>query len=236
MNDPYRSTRRSRRPQVRDEVAAHIRELIAAGIAKPGQALRLEPLAAELDTSVTPVREALLLLERDGWVVQQPHRGFLVAHISEQDLMDTYFVYQIVAGELAARAAANATPELIKSLRAIASEIGTPGAHEQRLEELNYELHAVIYDAAESSRLVWFVEAASRYIPRRFWPVVEGWEELNATGHGPIIDAIEASDVDKARQLMADHIGAASRLLVAHLQKAGFFDVPVSDGVAPQAG
>src|SRR5262245_32352064 len=93
------------RPQLKDEAAAHIRELIVSGQVSPGQLLRLAPLAERLGASITPIREALLLLAQDGWVVQEPNRGFRIAAITRRDVEDAYLVQAFVAGELAARAA-----------------------------------------------------------------------------------------------------------------------------------
>lgn len=214
------------RAQLRDEAAAYIRELIISGQAAPGTLLRLGPLAEQIAASITPVREALLLLAQDGWVAQEPNRGFRVAPISRDDVEDSYLVQSFVAGELAARAAEQPTPAAIAELRRLDAEVaGLDGAHDyQRVEDLNYSLHGVIYALADSPRLVWFVQTASRFVPRRFWATIPGWLEHNRTQHGPVIDAVEAGDADLARELMAAHIRGAGALLVAHLDSISFWD------------
>lgn len=214
------------RAQLRDEAAAYIRELIVSGQAAPGTLLRLGPLAEQIDASITPVREALLLLAQDGWIVQEPNRGFRVAPISREDIDDSYLVQSFVAGELAARAAIQPTDEAIVELRRLDAEIAAldAGDDHQRVEDLNYRLHGVIYELADSPRFVWFVQAASRFVPRRFWATIPGWLEHNRTQHGPVIEAVEAGDTDRARELMASHICGAGALLVAHLDSISFWD------------
>lgn len=215
------------RHQLRDEAAAYIRELIVSGQAAPGTLLRLGPLAERIAVSVTPVREALLLLAQDGWVVQEPNRGFRVASIDRDDIDDAYLVQSFVAGELAARAAEQRTADGIELLRELDAEIRALGGGEheyQRVEDLNYRLHGVIYSLADSPRLVWFVQTASRFVPRRFWALIPGWLEHNHEGHGPIIDALAAGDRERARELMAAHIRRAGELLVAHLDSIAFWD------------
>jgi DNA-binding GntR family transcriptional regulator len=212
------------RSQLRDAAAAQIRELIMAGLARPGELLRLAPLAQQIDASVTPVREALLLLAQDGWVVQEPNRGFRVAAMQRKDVEDAYLVHGFVAGELARRAAAAEAPDKIARLRALDAEIKTlDGRDELREELVNYELHDGIYDLADSPRLVLFVTAASRFVPRRYWATIPGWREINRRDHEPIVDAIEAHDADRAAALMTAHIAAAGRLLLAHLDAVGFW-------------
>lgn len=221
------ATPASTRHQLRDEAAAYIRELIISGQAAPGTLLRLGPLADRVAASVTPVREALLLLAQDGWVVQEPHRGFRVAAIRRDDVDDSYLVQSFVAGELAARAAQQPTQESVEELRRLDAEIRALRGHEHdflHVEELNYRLHGVIYALADSPRLVWFVQAASRFVPRRFWALIPGWLEHNRDGHGPVIDAVAAGDDERARELMAEHIRRAGELLVAHLDSIGFWE------------
>lgn len=214
----------STRKQLRDGVATHIRELIVAGKVRPGDRLPLAALAKEVDASITPVREALLLLAQDGWIVQEPNRGFRVAEISRQDVEDAYLVHAYLAGELAARAAAKIDDAALDELRILDREIATlDGSDERRVEELNYALHGVVYRVANAPRLTWFIRAAGRFVPRRFWATIPGWLELNRSGHAPIIEALATGDAKRARRLMSDHIQRAGDLLVAHLDTSAFW-------------
>jgi DNA-binding GntR family transcriptional regulator len=222
------------RLQLRDGAAAFIRELIVAGQVRPGSHLKLNWLAEQLDLSVTPVREAMLLLAQDGWVVQEPHRGFRVAPIRRVDVGDAYLVHSFVGGELAARAAVRAEPGEIAKLRLLDERIrALTVADERRAEELNYELHAAIYAIANAHRLRWFVDAASRFVPRRFWATIPGWWEHNHDGHTAIVDAIEARDAEKARALMSEHLDRARDFLITHLDSIHFWD---ADAETTQVG
>jgi DNA-binding GntR family transcriptional regulator len=167
--------------------------------------------------SVTPVREALLRLAQDGIVVQEPNRGFYVAPIRPRDIADTYLVYSRVAGELAARAATRIEDAEIARLRELDDGMRALSAGEhERIEDGNFALHDLIYDAARSRRLTWFVVASARFVPRRFWTVVPGWLEWNRTAHIPIIDALEQRNPVAARAAMEAHALAAGDLLIAH--------------------
>jgi DNA-binding GntR family transcriptional regulator len=213
------------RTQVRDEAASYIRELIVSGQASPGQLLRLAPLAEQIGASITPVREALLLLAQDGWVVQEPNRGFRIAAIRRGDVEDAYLVQSLVAGELAARAAVAIDDDALQTLRDIDAEIQRREPDEGgTLEAANHRLHATIYAAGDSARLIWFVDAASRFVPRRFWGAIPGWHEHNRSGHAPIIDALAAHDPERSRAAMSGHLTAAGQLLVAHLDAIGFWE------------
>jgi DNA-binding GntR family transcriptional regulator len=217
-------SRTTKRLQLRDEVVSHIRQLIIAGKVLPGTVLRLAPLAETVQASVTPVREALLLLVQDGWVTQEPNRGFRVAAIRRVDVEDAYTVYSFVAGELASRAARSINEQELERLRALDHQIEVADRDDaERIEGLNYELHQVVYDAAESPRLVWFVDAASRFVPRRYWASIDGWWEHNRTGHAVIIQALAAGDSAAAGERMSAHVDQSGALLLAHLDRSGFW-------------
>jgi DNA-binding GntR family transcriptional regulator len=211
--------------QLRDDAAAHIRELIMSGQVAPGTLLRLAPLAERIRASITPVREALLLLSQDGWLVQEPNRGFRVAPLLRRDVSDAYLVYSFAAGELARRAALAVGEAEIAEMRALDEEIRALGDSDDkhRVEELNYKLHEVIWNASDSPRVLWLVNAASRFVPRRFWATIPGWPEFNRKSHGPIIDALERRDVEESGRLMSEHISRAGDLLVAHLDATRFW-------------
>jgi DNA-binding GntR family transcriptional regulator len=214
--------------QLREQAAAYIRELIVSGQAAPGKLLRLDPLAQTLGASVTPVREAMLLLTQDGWFVQEPNRGFRVAPIRRTDVEDTYLVYSFIAGELAARAADNATKEVVSELRRLDGAIAAIAAPAERaddhVEELNYDVHALVYKTADAPRLLSLLRIAMRFVPFRLWPTIPGWLAHNRVGHAPVIDAIEAADGERARAVMTAHIRTAGELLLNHLDSVGFWD------------
>src|SRR6516164_1747566 len=79
----------SKKP-LRDDIHALLRERIVKGGVPPGNRLQDVQLASELGVSRTPVREALLRLEREGLVESDPNRGFFVAPLSRQEVLEIY--------------------------------------------------------------------------------------------------------------------------------------------------
>ena len=78
----------ARRRGLADEVADQIREAIFAGVYPPGAQLREVELAAALEVSRGPVREALLRLEGEGLVRNEWHRGAIVVRLSARDAVE----------------------------------------------------------------------------------------------------------------------------------------------------
>ncbi len=68
------------------DLADHLRAAILRGQMLPGAQLRLDQLRMEHNVSLSPVREALLKLAGEGYVVAEDKRGFRVTPISRQNL------------------------------------------------------------------------------------------------------------------------------------------------------
>lgn len=68
----------------------YLESRIANGSLPPGTVLNPGDIASELGISKSPVREALLLLQREGLVTQKPRSGFLVSEMHHKDLNEIY--------------------------------------------------------------------------------------------------------------------------------------------------
>jgi len=206
------------RRQLSDEVSAHVRESIMSGRLRPGEFIRAERIAEELDLSATPVREGLLSLKGEGFVELKPRRGFVVAPLSAADVRDLFTAQSLLAGELAARAAGRmdvaGLDELDRSHTRLLKAAGEDDG--DAVEQLNHEFHRLINLAAGSPRLAWMLSIATRFAPRRFFASIPGWSEASAQDHAAILAALRAGDAAAARTAMARHMDNAGELLAAH--------------------
>jgi DNA-binding GntR family transcriptional regulator len=75
---------------LREQVADEIRNAIIEGRLKPNDHIPEIALTEQLGVSRTPVREALILLERETLVVSVPNRGCFVRAFNEQDVEDLF--------------------------------------------------------------------------------------------------------------------------------------------------
>jgi DNA-binding GntR family transcriptional regulator len=205
----------ARRQQLSDEAAAYARELIISGKLRPGEFIRLDHLASELDMSVTPVRQGLVTLRGEGFVRLEPRRGFIVSELHEEDILDMFSVQSFVAGELAAYAAQKITPEQTTRLGTIVSDIeaAAKSSSVSDAEALAHEFHEVVTQAAGRPKLAWIQHVTGRYEPRRFYAGLEGWEQLSTREHRAIFDALTAHDHDSARELMRIHVKHLGQLV-----------------------
>ena len=214
-----------RRPQLADEVATHLRALIMSGRLRPGERVRLEEVAEQLGVSITPVREALLTLRGEDMVELEPRKGYVVAPLSKQDIVDVFTVQGDIAGELAARAAVRLTAEHLAELSTVDRKLARTRKPED-LEPLEFEFHRTINRLAGARKLSWLLHAATRYTPGRLLSSDPGWRATMRTDHAALLAAFAAGDPAAARAAMARHFSDGADRLVKHLDDLGIWRAP----------
>jgi DNA-binding GntR family transcriptional regulator len=202
-----------------EETANYVRELIISGQLRSGSFIRPESIAAELAISTTPAREGLLELLGEGFLRLEPRRGFVVAPLSGKDICDVFRAQALLAGELAARAAAMIDEADIAHLEEIQTDLEEAARRHglDDVERLNFEFHRFINRTADAPKIGWFLRATLRYAPRRYYPVIGGWLQATIHDHRLMLDALKRGDADAARGCMTDHVESAGRLLAAHM-------------------
>jgi len=81
-----------------------LRQALTAGELAPGDKVRQEEIAAALGISLSPVREALAVLEREGQVTYRPRRGYFVTELDVDDLREIYELRALLEARAALRA------------------------------------------------------------------------------------------------------------------------------------
>jgi len=208
-----------------ESVANDVRDLVMSGRLRPGDVIAIDRLAETLGVSNTPVREALQILKVQGIVILEPRKGFRVARISRQDIEDLYTVHSGLAGELTRRAAVNIDADGLRLIERVQSEMQAASVVKDPLamEQLNAKLHSVLYQVADSPKLVWLLQITRAYLPRHFYSTMEGWSESVLSEHEEIIDALRRRDADSAAAAMESHIRRGGEVLVKFLETTGFW-------------
>ncbi|RDI33961.1 GntR family transcriptional regulator [Rhodococcus sp. AG1013] len=215
-----------RRPQLSDDVAVHVRNLIMSGGVRPGDYIRLDETAAELGVSVTPVREALLTLRGEGLVELVPHRGYVVAPLSRDDVNDLFWLQGRIAEELAIRATTLVDDDALAELGAMneqlrrAVELGDA----DRIEELEFGFHRILNRLAGARKLSWFLLNAARYTPVHFYSSDLDWGHEAVASHTRLLSALAARDTVAVATETRAHFEDGAKRLVRHLETVGIWD------------
>ena len=229
MSDQYPPVepRRGRRGSLADEVVTYVRDLILAGSLKPGTKIDQDAVGEVLDVSRSPVREALVILDREGLVEVTPRRGVSVADLTPDDIVDHYELFGVVAGRAAAMAAVSLKDDQIAELAAIHERFQHDSGED--LSALNDAFHRVINSAA-TRRTRWLLRHLVRSVPARYYEFIEGWDARAVEHHAAILEAIAARDPEGARRAMEEHLHQSGIAAAEFLQRHGYWSESEEDG------
>ena len=208
-----------------DSVADILRKAILDGSLKPGEPLHENALARQLAVSRSPIREALIQLERERLVVGRLNRPALVRKPSPEEIRQVYTIRSALEGIAARWAAEKATPALVAKLKRKAEElnkatIAAEDGADPRVAGLAVEFHGAIAEAAGSLELQHLLQSLCNQITLVMTAGLASLtrrraEEIHAE-HLALVAAIADGDGDRAEQLASAHVrGARDRLVHA---------------------
>lgn len=133
-----------------------IRGRIDAGEYMPGYRLVLAPIAAELDMSVVPVREAIRRLEAEQLVTFERNVGAQVSLVKETEYLHTMQTLALVEGSATGLAAPFITKDQITRARAVNETMreSLEAFDPTRFTELNLEFHAVLFETCPNPHIL----------------------------------------------------------------------------------
>lgn len=187
-----------------------LREGIYAGRFPLGTPLRQEELAAELEISRTPLREAMRMLEREGLLELDRNQGVRVVAPEPGTLLAAYELREVLDGLAARLAARSRLPDLPERLRSIIALQRTALRpwDAARYTSANVEFHGTIIAAAHNSFLTAQLPLV-HMTSQVFAPVAHvhaSRAESAVAEHVGIADAIEQGGEDAAERLARAHV------------------------------
>jgi DNA-binding GntR family transcriptional regulator len=180
-----------------EHIASHIRRLIFEGELRPGMRVPQDAIAHELGVSRIPVREALIVLEREGWVTNEMHRGAFINALDEPTVHDHYELFGLIYGFAAKRALARASDDLPQRLGAIQTQFAQATTAEDHYD-LSIAYHSLIIKGAASPRINVALRAMSALVPGNFFEEVPEAVDVESRGLAAITRAMKQGDGDKA--------------------------------------
>jgi DNA-binding GntR family transcriptional regulator len=190
----------------------------------PGE-IRLDErrLSQELAISRTPVREAITLLEQEGFLRSSPRRGIFVLRKTKAEILEMIAVWAALESLSARLATAAASDAELEKLRSMFSEFEheKPADHLSEYSEANIAFHQTIIRLG-GCKLIADITANLFIHMRAIRKVTIGQDnraERSIIDHMNIIAALVARDADKAERLVREHTFG----LYAHVEKHGDF-------------
>ncbi|WP_254073222.1 GntR family transcriptional regulator [Acidisphaera sp. S103] len=186
-------------------------------------------LSEDLGVSRTPIREALSVLEQEGFVRSIPRRGIIVVRKSKREIVEMITVWAAIESMAARIAATAATPADIAALTELMDAFEEdPTGHLTEYSDANMEFHKAIIRLGGIGLMTTLTD--SLFIHMRAVRAVTMTQDNRAqrsvADHRAIIAALRAGDPDHAERLVRDHTMG----LAAHVERHGdFIDRPKTE-------
>lgn len=207
---------------LRDHVYERILGLLLSGEVAPGARLSIDTIARQLHVSPTPVREAMVQLERTGLVTREALKGYRVAPPLRPSQLRELFDARLMLETTATRLATPATPEMVRELRAAQqahravgervmaamaggdSDVGLTTAY----FAADAAFHRVVFDHCGNHYLREMSETLGAQLHRMRQAAVHGVTDVREAiaEHEAVVDAFAGDDPDAPEQAMRRHV------------------------------
>ena len=198
-----------RPPTAQEAVAEELRRQIVAGELRPGVALRQDEIAKSFGVSRVPVREALKTLQAEDLVSYVPHRGYCVALLEVEDVVEILTVRGVLEADALRRAIDQLTEDDLDRIRATLQHIDDTADSADLLDIgiANRRFHTAILEPCRMPRMMKLIKSLmdSTEPYRPIYYMDSGPREGLQEDHREIVQAMEARDADRAVKLLIDH-------------------------------
>jgi DNA-binding GntR family transcriptional regulator len=178
-------------------------------------------LSERLGVSRTPVREAIAMLEQEGFVKSMPRRGIMVLKKSKREVIEmiqAWAALESMAARLAAESASNAEIAKLRKLFQGFNESHKPADYLSEYSDANIRFHQTLVKLSGSAALQEFTSNIFMHV-RGIRQITIGRDDRvtrSMDDHLSIIEALEKRDVVAAEQLSRDHTLGLAQYVEEH--------------------
>ncbi len=211
---------RVRKQATHELVAAVLREAITAGHLRGNEPLPQDEIAAQLDVSHIPVREALRQLQSEGLVTYQRNRGASVTALTPEEIREIYDIRGILETAAITQACLQLAPEALARAAAILDAAET--TEDPALwGSLDVEFHETIYALESRPRLRELIAGLLRRVDR-YWLshgfMLQHRVEFERE-HRVLLHAVTQHDAVGAGKGLRAHLAGASERLITEMAR-----------------
>lgn len=223
-SEAARTTAAGTQETIAGQTLQRIRTDILEGVLAPGQPLRMAALQSDYDVGNTPLREALFHLASEGLVELNSRRGFRVAPMSVEELVEITevrkWLERLALRESLAHGDANWEARVLSAFHVMSRVSQT----EANWDGLNRAFHEAIVSECRLSILHKFrrhlYDLTSRY-RKMAWRIADTPDaELDLAEHRQILDAVLKRDFDKSAALLDRHFDSLVHIILRILAPA----------------
>lgn len=204
----------------REMIAAELRRQICNGELSRGTRMNQDKLAERFSTSITPVREALGMLQAEGVLVSEPHRGVRVATADLEQVKTVYLLRQLLEPYAMQRAMWRASPRdlhaatvLFQEMTAL-EEAGDPIGY----NKANWKFHFAFYERCDDDGLRAEIALLWQRYPWDLLQVVEQRSTTSQQEHGRMLEAAGVGDIEAVAVATREHLRTSYLALAEYLE------------------
>lgn len=198
------------RRQIKDLVYERLIEAVVRQEILPGTHLKERDLAQSMGVSKTPIREALVRMQKERLVDIAPYRGAVVRAITVADLRELYELRELLEGFCARRAAMTFDDDQQERLRRNlhASRRALATGDQSEVRRLLQEFDETLHEAARGHRIAGLLVDLGTQLGLlgRVASRAEGRFEASIAEHAAILHALVTRTPDQAEQLCRSHV------------------------------
>ncbi|MCE5242161.1 MAG: GntR family transcriptional regulator [Desulfobacteraceae bacterium] len=186
---------------LREQVYEFLRAELHSGRLLPGSAINLSVICSRLGISKTPLRDALLQLDTEGFVTISPRRGVFVNKLTLEDIRHSYEIVGALEAAVITSVFDSFKQSHLEKMRWVNSNLRAALEREdfENYYQLNIAFHRVFHDLSDNvmlQRIITPIQQRLYDFPRRGY--LKGWELSNCEDHQVFIEAVEKRDLGAA--------------------------------------
>ena len=210
---------------IADRVCRQLAEEIISGAIPPGKKLEEQLLAEKFGVSRSPIRDALRQLGGTGLVDVKPNRSVRVVNLRVDQIHDMYEALGEMEALCAAYCARRMTVVERKRLESLhqESEAAARMKDKKTYADLNDRFHSMLHRGSHNETLCSLTHELRRRLAPFRRPIffhgpkrlIASWQE-----HGKLVDAIKASDPERAHAETANHLVNSSLNVITYIEES----------------
>lgn len=203
-------------PPARERAASELRKAIISQSLKAGEILTLENVAALLQVSVTPVREAFQILARDGLIALRHNKGAVVLGVTEKYIREHYQLRAVLESFTAAEAASPGRDiSQIEEIYRLSEEAEAKGQF-TGYADYNQAFHYEIWRTSGNEKLISTLSELWNGLSMGSVATVDQYAKVSRKEHGEILEVIRNHDAVLAHERMEKHIYRSMQDMLTH--------------------
>ena len=192
---------------LREQVYEYLRDEIHNRNLLPGSTINLNKISQQLGISKTPLRDAIIQLEIEGFVTILPRRGVTVKKLTLQEIKDSYEIVGALEGSVILNEFDKITASHVTHMEKLNDEQKAALENEdyENYYKLNLNFHNIFNSLSDNKTMMQLITPFKQRLydfPRRGY--IKEWEMNNCDEHDQFIDLVKKGDREGAARIMRD--------------------------------